>query len=119
MKKATTIFLYSVLLTMVLFCTPGVSVGRCSCTGEVSLYTADEGDCCPDESDCMTIQTLQLSDYMPTTAAAPDLPVFPTMFAVFPFNPSFKVFPIIVPENTCRAEAPPGALAHTVTVLRV
>ena len=119
MKHATNIFLSVIMLTMILLGTSGVSVEKCSCTGKVSLVLPTDGDCCPGEGGCMTVKSMQLSDYMPTATASLDLPVLPMLFAVIPpaaqenngdySGYSYYRFDV----------APPGRTPQTVTVLRV
>jgi len=100
--------------------TSGVSVEKCSCTGKVSLTLPMDDGCCPGEGGCMTVKSMQLSDYMPTTAVNLDLPVMPMLFPVFPpVVPTFlNGYSTLCPYIHC-AEAPPGDLAQTITVLRV
>ena len=120
MKRATNIVFSAILLTMILLGISGVSVEKCSCTGKVSLVLPMDEGCCPGEGDCMTVKSMQLSDYMPTTAANLDMPVMPMLFAVFPsVVPAFlNGHSTLCPYVHC-AEAPPGDLAQTVAVLRV
>lgn len=119
MKRATDIVISNILLILILLGTAGVSVERCSCTGNISLVLVTEGECCPDEGSCMTVKSMQLSDYVPTMTASLDMPLQPVLFPVFPpISPAPSVL------HTCQtdahsANAPPEALAHTVTVLRV
>lgn len=113
MKRVANILLFSITLTLMLFGVMGVSVEKCSCTGKISLTMHAERSCCPDEDDCMTVRTMQLSDYLPTTTASLDLPHQPVLFALFP-----RLAPVqtTLPEwqqDSLFAEAPPGALAHT------
>lgn len=118
MKRATNLFFSVIMLTMILLGTSGVSLEKCSCTGKISLALPTEGDCCPDEGGCMTIKTMQLSDYMPTITASLDLPVLPVLFAVIPpVAPTvyFSPFTFYLSSSL----APPGELAQTVSVLRV
>lgn len=107
------------MLTMMLLGTTGVSVEKCSCTGKVSLVLPMENDCCPDEGGCMTLKSLQLSDYMPTVTASLDLPLMPMLFAVIP--PEVFVSYGHYSHYSCHssAQAPPGGLAQTIAVLRV
>lgn len=99
--------------------TTGVSVEKCSCTGKVSLVLVTDNSCCPDESNCMTVKFMQLSDYVPTMASVLDIPLQPMLFPVFP---PVELTPSTITEwqleSHC-AKAPPEALAHTVSVLRV
>ena len=118
MRRATNIFLSVIMLTMMLLGTSGVSVEKCSCTGKVSLVLPMEGGCCPGEGGCMTLKSMQLSDYMPTVTASLDLPVMPMLFAVIPPELSASYFSIFNSQfSICKA--PPGGLAQTVAVLRV
>ena len=120
MKHATNILVSAIMLTMILLGTAGVSVEKCSCTGKISLVLPTESDCCPDEGDCMTVKSMQLSDYMPTATASIDLPVQLVLFAVFP---------PMIPTTLCGhntpcpykhyGQFPPGELSHTIDVLRV
>jgi hypothetical protein len=120
MKKATNILSSTILLTMILLGTMGVSVEKCSCTGKISLVLPTESDCCPDESDCMTMKSMHLSDYMPTTTACIDLPVQPVLFAVFPpvVSTALRGHSALCPYKKCDLFSP-GELAHTIDVLRV
>lgn len=104
---------------MILLGTSGVSVEKCSCTGKISLALPTGDDCCPGEGNCMTIKSMQLSDYMPTMTASVDLPVLPVLFSVFP-----PVVPTFYSDysgysHNSSAQAPPGGLAQTIDVLRV
>ena len=119
MRRATNIFFSVIMLTMILLGTSGVSVEKCSCTGKISLVLPTDGDCCPDEGGCMTVKSMELSDYMPTMTASVDLPVMPVLFPVFP-----PVVPTFYSDYSGYsdyrfAQAPPGGLAQTVDVLRV
>ena len=119
MKRATNIFLSVIMLTMILLGTSGVSLEKCSCTGKISLALPTDGTCCPDEGGCMTVKSMQLSDYVPTMTASLDLPVLPVLFAVIP-----PTAPTIDSDYSgysyySSALAPPGGLAQTVAVLRV
>ena len=119
MRRATNIFLSAIMLTMILFNAFGVSIEKCSCTGKISLAIPVDEGCCPGEGGCMTVKSMQLSDYMPTTADKIDMPVFPVLFALFPpIITTSTSFSECLMESHC-AEAPPGALANTVSVLRV
>lgn len=119
MKRATNILVSAMMLTMILLGATGVSVEKCSCTGKISLVLPTETDCCPDEGDCMTVKSMQLSDYMPTMAASLDLPVQPVLFPVIPpMNPTSFIATEWQMESHS-AKSPPEALAHTVAVLRV
>ena len=120
MRRATNIFLSVIMLTMMLLGTTGVSVEKCSCTGKVSLVLPMENGCCPDEGGCMTLKSMQLSDYMPTMTASLDLPVMPMLFAVIPPTAPVALsgHNTLCPYNHC-SETPPGGLAQTVAVLRV
>ena len=68
------------MLTMILLGTAGVSVEKCSCTGKISLALPTENNCCPEEGDCMTLKSMQLSDYVPTITASLDMPEQPVLF---------------------------------------
>jgi hypothetical protein len=120
MKHVTNIAFSSIILIIILLGTSGVSVEKCSCTGKVSLTLPMDDGCCPGEGGCMTVKSMQLSDYMPTTAVNLDLPVMPMLFPVFPpVVPTFlNGYSTLCPYIHC-AEAPPGDLAQTITVLRV
>ena len=67
----------------------------------------------------MTVKSMQLSDYMPTMTASLEIPLQPVLFPVFP--------PVVLtPADTAEwqleshcAQAPPGNLANTITILRV
>lgn len=120
MKRATNIVFSAILLTMILLGTSGVSVEKCSCTGKVSLVLPMDDGCCPGEGGCMTVKSMELSDYMPTTAASLDMPMQPVLFPVFPSEvPAFlNGHSTLCPYIHC-TEDPPGDLAQTVTVLRV
>lgn len=119
MKRVTNIFFSSIMLAMMLLGVSGLSVEKCSCTGKISLALPTEGDCCPDEGGCMTLKSMQLSDYVPTMTASVDMPMPPMLFPVFPSvihnSATTAVWRLV---SHC-ALAPPGALAHTVDVLRV
>ena len=93
---------------------------KCSCTGKVSLALPMDDGCCPGEGGCMTVKSMELSDYMPTTAASLDMPMQPVLFPVFPSEvPAFlNGHSTLCPYIHC-TEDPPGDLAQTVTVLRV
>ena len=119
MKRVANILLSSIALILIFFSVTGISVEKCSCTGKVSLTMHADRSCCPDENDCMTVRTMQLSDYMPTATASLDLPHQPVLFTMFThLAPVQSTLPQWQQESLF-AEAPPGALAHTVTVLRV
>lgn len=93
---------------------------KCSCTGKISLALPTEGDCCPDEPDCMTVKSMQLSDYMPTMTASLDLPVQPVLYEVFSLvAPSPTPLPAGKGRLTHCAETPPDEMAQTIAVLRV
>ena len=119
MKRVANIVFSTIVLTMMLLGTAGVSVEKCSCTGRISLVLPTEGDCCPDEGGCMTLKSMQLSDYVPTATASLDLPVQPVLFPVFPPVAQTSIFTTGWHLEAHCAQAPPGALAHTVTVMRV
>lgn len=107
------------MLTMILLGTAGVSVEKCSCTGKISLALPTENNCCPEEGDCMTLKSMQLSDYVPTITASLDMPEQPVLFPVIPpIIPTSEAATGRQLESHC-AQAPPGELAHTVSVLRV
>ena len=92
---------------------------KCSCTGRVSLAIATNMGCCPGENGCMTVKTIHLSDYMPTMTAHVDMPVQPCLFSLFtPYTPEPQAN-ASWHQGALYAEAPPGNLATTVTVLRV
>lgn len=119
MRHTENILTSTIIMILLLMGTAGVSVEKCSCTGHISLTIPIHQGCCPDEGDCMTVKSMQLSDYMPTTAASLEMPIQPALFPVFP--PA-----ILTPALTAAwqleshaAKAPPGTLASTVTVLRV
>ena len=120
MRHATNIFISAIMLTMILLGTMGVSIEKCSCTGKISLTLATEGNCCPDEGNCMTIKSMQLSDYVPTATTSIDFPVQPVLFAVFPpvISNALDGHSTMCPYNHCD-QLPPGELAHTIDVLRV
>lgn len=107
------------MLTLMLMGILGVSVERCSCTGRISLTIPTDTDCCAGGNSCMTLKTLHLSDYIPAMTAHVDMPMQPCLFTLF--SPS-AVKPQAVAASHgwpfC-AEAPPGRLANSVTVLRV
>ena len=118
MKRTTNIFFSVIMLTMILLGTSGVSLEKCSCTGKISLALPTDGTCCPDEGGCMTVKSMQLSDYVPTMTASLDLPVLLVLFAVIPPELSASYFSIFNSQfSICKA--PPGGLAQTVAVLRV
>jgi hypothetical protein len=120
MKRATNIFLSVIMLTMILLGTSGVSLEKCSCTGKISLALPTDGTCCPDEGGCMTVKSMQLSDYMPTATASIDLPVQPVLFAVFPPMISTTLCGHSTPcPYKHYGQFPPGELSHTIDVLRV
>jgi hypothetical protein len=120
MKRATNIFFSVIMLTMILLGTSGVSLEKCSCTGKISLALPTDGTCCPDEGSCMTVKSMQLSDYVPTMTASLDLPVLPVLFAVIPPTAPVALsgHSTLCPYNRC-SETPPGGLAQTVAVMRV
>ena len=119
MKRATNTLFSVIMLTMILLGTSGVSLEKCSCTGKISLVLPTGDDCCPDEGDCMTLKSMQLSDYIPTMTAGLDIPVLPVLFTRFSdINPTLSHPMGELLESHC-AKAPPEALAHTVTVMRV
>lgn len=68
----------------------------------------------------MTMKSMHLSDYMPTTTAYIDLPVQPVLFAVFPpvVPTALRGHSTLFPYKQCDP-FPPGELAHTIDVLRV
>lgn len=117
MKRVTNIIMSSIVLTLMLLGTAGVSVERCSCTGKISLALPTEGGCCPDEGGCMTLKSMQLSDYMPTTMASLDMPVQLMLFSVEPVETDGDRWERVRMDRY--GWDPPEALAHTVTVLRV
>lgn len=119
MKRAANIFFSFIMLTMILLGTAGVSLEKCSCTGKISLALPMDNTCCPGEGNCMTVKSMQLSDYMPTVVASLDVPVLPVLFSLFsPQTLTAETVSLHLLESHS-AQAPPGALAHTVDVLRV
>ena len=119
MRHATNILTTSIMLALMLLGASGVSVEKCSCTGRVSLTIPTDRGCCSDENNCMTVKTIQLSDYMPTMTAHVDMPVQPCLFTLFsPSTPMLQTVATWQQGALC-ADAPPGGLATTVTVLRV
>ena len=118
MKNAIFILTSSIVLTLMLLGTAGVSIERCSCTGKLSLAMPAPDDCCPGEGNCMTVKTLHLSDYVPTATASIDMPSLPLLFTLFvPLTPVAASAPWQTAHHS--VDSPPGALAETVTVLRV
>lgn len=107
------------MLTMILLGTSGVAIEKCSCTGKVSIALPMDDGCCPEESDCMTVKSMQLSDYMPTMTANLDMPMMPVLFALFPTMAPTLAVPMGELLESHSAKTPPGALAHSVAVLRV
>ena len=119
MKRVANILLSSIVLILILFSVTGLSVEKCLCTGKVSLTLHAERSCCSDKNDCMTVRTMQLSDYMPTATANLDLPHQPVLFVLFTHLAPVQTTLPQWQQESLFAEAPPGALAHMVTVLRV
>ena len=119
MRHALNTFVSAIMLTMILLGTSGVSLEKCSCTGKISLVLLTEGDCCPDEGGCMTVKSMQLSDYMPTMNASLDIPMQPVLFPVIPPTATTSTATTEWQLESHCAQAPPGELAHTVSVLRV
>lgn len=119
MKRFVNILISSIVLTLMLFSVAGLSVEKCSCTGRVMLTMHVDKDCCPGENGCMTVKSMQLSDYLPTATASLDMPVQPVLFPVFP--PTVPtVYGDYGDHGYCgSALAPPGGTAQTVAVLRV
>lgn len=119
MRHSANILTSTFILILLLMGIAGVSVEKCSCTGRITLTLPIHQDCCPDESDCMTVKSMQLSDYVPTTTASLEMPV---QTALFPIFPPVVMGPTLAAEWQLEShcdQAPPGTLAHTVTVLRV
>lgn len=118
MKRIANILVSSILLILTLMGTEGVSVERCSCTGQISLVIPVTDGCCPNESGCMTIETMHLSDYLPTVSTCIDTPPQPLFIALFkPYSPTLSSAWRL--DNPKTEEAPPGTTVETVTVLRV
>ncbi|MBR6843523.1 MAG: hypothetical protein IKM79_00325 [Bacteroidales bacterium] len=118
MKRAIFISTSTIVLTLMLLGTVGVSIERCSCTGRLSLAVPAPDDCCPGEGNCMTVKTLHLSEYVPTATASLDIPSQPLLYTLFvPLTPVTTFAPRQSTHHS--ADSSPGAMAETVTVLRV
>ena len=110
MKRFANILISSIVLTLMLFSVAGLSVEKCSCTGRVVLTMHVDKDCCPGENGCMTVKSMQLSDYLPTATALflRESTTVPTVYGDYGDH------------GYCgSALAPPGGTAQTVAVLRV
>ena len=119
MRQAYNILISSILLVIILFKLIGLSVERCSCTGETRLVVVVEKGCCESEKDCMTLKTMQVSDYIPTDDIHLNLPFLPLLFPLFHHN-SFDVCPVTVLHHEQSYAGMPGGMPpETVTVLRV
>ena len=106
------------MLTLMLMWITGVSVEKCSCTGRISLALATDRGCCSDEGSCMTLKSMQLSDYEPASSASPQVPVQPVMFTILcPALPDATA--TAWHPSVHLAATPPGPRPTTVTVLRV
>ena len=106
------------MLTLMLMWITGVSVEKCSCTGRVSLALATDRGCCPDSGSCMTMKSMQLSDYEPVSAASLHVPVQPVICTIL--CPAQHVATATVWHHGIHfAATPPGPRPTTVTVLRV
>ena len=119
MKRATNIFLSAIMLTLMLLGVSGVSMEKCSCTGRIALTIPVDMGCCPGENGCMTVKTIQLSDYVPSVTAHVDVPLQPFLFPLFTSYSFDSQTPAIRHMGSPSAAAPPGGKASTVTVLRV
>lgn len=64
MKMLSKIAILFSVLTLLMFGTMGIGVEKCSCTGKTTLMIPIDDDCCPAESDCMTITVAHISDYV-------------------------------------------------------
>ncbi len=118
MKRVLNIIPTGIMLILMLMWVSGVSVEKCSCTGRISLAMATDRGCCPDEGGCMTLKSMQLSEYQPATTAIPHVPVLPVMFTAFCSLQPVATVAVWRPGIHC-AETPPGPRPATVTVLRV
>lgn len=119
MKRATNIFLSTIMLSLMLLGASGVAVEKCSCTGRIALTIPVDTGCCPGENGCMTVKTIHLSDYVPSVTAHVDMPLQPFLFPLFTSYNIESQTPAIRPAGSPNAAAPPGGKASTVTVLRV
>ena len=119
MKRFSNIAIASIVLTLILFGTSGLSLEKCSCTGQVSVVMAVDKDCCQGESSCMVVKTMHFSDYMPTAITHLDLPFQPLLFTLFSSDTAVFL-PIMMQRREFHGvHASPGGLATTVAVLRV
>lgn len=119
MKRTVCIFTSAMVLILMLLGISGVSVERCSCSGRVSLAFSWNGNCCDDESGCMMLKSMQLSDYLPSAHSTLAVPHQPLMSVTTP--PVFPALSLVTWQHTeshC-GQAPPDHLATTVAVLRV
>lgn len=104
-------------MILTLMGTDGVSLERCSCTGRISLVIPVDGECCPGEGGCMTISTMDLSDYVPTHSAHVDAPV-QSMFVHSDIG-AFGHSDIRTSENRIIRKTEKQKIRRFVTVLRV
>ena len=119
MKRILSIAFSSILLTLLLLGTAGVSVEKCKCSGKVSILVVPVADCCPSEGNCMVVKTMSLTDYIPVSSTTVDLPDQPVLFSIIPDIVLVQDFRSTLQPCSAVSTSPPGRAATTVEVLRV
>ncbi len=105
------------MLMLLVFGAGGVGFAKCACSGRISFLVPLEQNCCPVESDCMTItvvhfsaselqQNNDITHPMPVQLAATHT------FRQFEFRSDYAAVPVATPGH------PPTGFVET-TVLRV
>lgn len=122
MKRVANIVVSFTVLILLLFGTGGLSLMRCSCSGKVSLVLPSDNNCCPIESNCMTVNVWKVSDAAPTLQETVDVGEFVALHpvAILPtFISMDVVFNLMRWPMPLVDSRPPGRVCSSVEVLRV
>lgn len=106
------------MLTMMLLVHCGVMTETCACTGKSSLAVPFGGDCCPQDSNCMSINVHQFSGNYLLSNTFVDPPMVTIAETFFPTLPD----PAVLSDELSAkplCSSPPGNGCCTKTVLRV